>query len=50
MSKKRIQLTLFVGEPESVAIEHIRKMFNPLQYALIKAHVTLCRADELFRK
>jgi hypothetical protein len=47
MSKKRIQLTLFVGKPESEVIEHIRKKFNPLQYALIQAHVTLCREDEL---
>jgi 2'-5' RNA ligase len=47
MSKKRIQLTLFVEEPESLPIEQIRKTFNPLQYMLIQAHVTLCREDEL---
>ncbi|MEO8174241.1 MAG: 2'-5' RNA ligase family protein [Sediminibacterium sp.] len=47
MSKKRIQLTLFVEETESVEIERIRKEFNPEQYSLIKSHVTLCREDEL---
>jgi 2'-5' RNA ligase len=47
MSKKRIQLTCFVSEPESQPIEDIRKKFNPLQCNLIQAHVTLCREDEL---
>ncbi|MEP7320201.1 MAG: 2'-5' RNA ligase family protein [Panacibacter sp.] len=47
MNIKRIQLTLFVDEIESVAIEKIRKEFNPEQYALIKSHVTICREDEL---
>lgn len=28
-------------------IEQIRKEFNPLQFELIKAHVTLCREDEI---
>ena len=47
MSKTRIQLTLFVDENESMAIEETRKKFNPEQYELIKSHVTLCREDEL---
>ncbi len=47
MSKKRIQLTLFVEKDESAAIEQIREKFNPEQYKLIKSHVTLCREDEL---
>lgn len=47
MSQKRIQLTLFIDENELGQIEKIRKEFNPEQYALIKAHVTLCREDEL---
>jgi hypothetical protein len=37
----------FVGEAESASVEHIRKMFNPLQYALIKVDVTLCGEVEL---
>jgi hypothetical protein len=47
MLKKRIQLTLFVSENDSVQIEKVRKQFNPAQYALIKSHVTLCREEEL---
>jgi len=47
MHKKRIQLSLFIDETESVEIEKIRSIFNPEQYALIKSHVTLCREDEL---
>lgn len=45
----RIQLTLFVDENESQAIEQVRKQYNPEQYQLIKSHVTLCREDELFQ-
>jgi 2'-5' RNA ligase len=44
---KRVQLTLFVDENESTIIEYIRNKFNPIQYNLIKSHVTLCREDEL---
>ncbi|HQW00857.1 MAG: 2'-5' RNA ligase family protein [Saprospiraceae bacterium] len=44
---RRIQLTLFVDEKQSAAIEHIRQKFNPQQYGLIKAHVTLSREDEI---
>ena len=47
MSKKRLQLTLFIDEDKSEMIEKIRKEFNPLQFELIKSHVTLCREDEL---
>ena len=47
MIKKRIQLTLFIDEDKSETIENIRKKFNPLQFDLIKSHVTLCREDEL---
>lgn len=43
----RRQLTLFVDEKQSAAIESIRQKFNPQQYRLIKAHVTLCREDEI---
>ena len=47
MSQKRIQLTLFIDENALGQIEKIRQEFNPEQYALIKAHATLCREDEL---
>jgi len=40
----RKQLTLFV---ENQTIEEIRTKFNPKQHAIISAHVTLCREDEL---
>ncbi|WP_435353836.1 2'-5' RNA ligase family protein [Emticicia sp. SJ17W-69] len=43
----RQQLTLFVEEPFSNTIETIRKKYNPEQFQLIKAHVTLCREDEI---
>ncbi|MEO7523885.1 MAG: 2'-5' RNA ligase family protein [Ferruginibacter sp.] len=43
----RTQLTLFVEENKSEAIERIREKFNPEQYALIKSHVTICREHEL---
>ena len=47
MYQKRIQLTLFIPESDSEAIEKIRSTYNPEQYALIRSHVTLCREDEL---
>ena len=43
----RIQLTLFVDPKEAVTIERVRQEFNPGQFKLIKAHVTLCREDEI---
>ncbi|MBL0133793.1 MAG: 2'-5' RNA ligase family protein [Chitinophagaceae bacterium] len=46
MSTTRTQLTLFVS-PANEAIEKIRANYNPVQYALIPAHVTLCREDEI---
>jgi len=42
----RRQLTLFVDIIAAKSIEDIRKKFNPLQFALIPAHVTLCREGE----
>lgn len=45
--KTRRQLTLFLPEATSIIIEKIRKQYNPVQYALIKAHLTLCREDEI---
>ncbi len=46
MNKIRKQLTLFIEE-SNVNIEKIRMEFNPEQYKLISAHVTLCREDEI---
>ncbi|MBX2845852.1 MAG: 2'-5' RNA ligase family protein [Saprospiraceae bacterium] len=46
MEKIRRQLTLFINEPNGI-IEKIRATFNPIQYQLIPAHVTLCREDEI---
>ena len=42
----RRQLTLFINEPNG-NIERIRAEFNPVQFELIPAHVTLCREDEI---
>ena len=42
----RRQLTLFLNEPKG-NIEKIRSEFNPVQFDLIPAHVTLCREDEI---
>lgn len=43
----RKQLTLFVDERYSAEIEKIRKKYNPVQFHLIKSHVTLCRENEI---
>jgi 2'-5' RNA ligase len=47
LTNKRIQLTLFVNEKDSKVIEEVRSKFNPIQFRIIKSHVTLCREDEL---
>ncbi len=44
---KRKQLTLFLNELDSKSIESIRRRFNPIQFELIKSHITLCREDEI---
>lgn len=44
---KRKQLTLFLEESEAIAIEEIRKKYNPGQHELIRSHITLCREDEI---
>lgn len=44
---KRTQLTLFIDGRTAGPIEQVRRAYNPVQYALIPAHVTLCREDEL---
>lgn len=43
----RRQLTLFVDPKDAETIEHVRQGFNPIQFELIKSHVTLCREDEI---
>ena len=44
---KRRQLTLFLSESCSSEIEKCREKFNSEQFKLIKAHITLCREDEI---
>ncbi len=43
----RRQATLFVPLPFSAAMESIRSRFNSSQFGIIRAHVTLCREDEV---
>jgi len=43
----RTQLTLFVPSPEREQLEALRHQLDPVQAALIAAHVTLCREDEI---
>lgn len=45
MKSRRRQLTLFITDKSE--IEKVRMKFNPEQYQLINAHVTLCREDEI---
>jgi hypothetical protein len=45
--KTRIQLTLFVPDPAASDLEAVRRLVDPVQARLIRAHVTLCREDEL---
>jgi len=43
----RRQLTLFAEPKDAKPIEQVRQQFNPRQFKIIKAHVTLCREDEI---
>ncbi len=43
----RRQATLYLPLPWSICAESIRSQFNPVQFDLIRAHVTLCREDEV---
>lgn len=47
MTTVRRQLTLFAAGPTGDAIERVRAQLDPVQHALIAAHVTLCREDEI---
>lgn len=44
---QREQLSLYVPLPASDVLESVRRILDPVQHALIPAHVTLCREDEL---
>ncbi|MBL0024212.1 MAG: 2'-5' RNA ligase family protein [Saprospiraceae bacterium] len=43
----RKQITLFIEPEIARTIERVRQKYNPVQYALIDSHVTLCREDEI---
>lgn len=43
----RVQLRLYVPEPQAAIIHAVRRILDPLQSRLIPAHATLCREDEL---
>ena len=43
----RRQATLYLPPPYAADIEWLRSTCNPAQHALIRAHVTLCREDEV---
>ncbi len=47
MSSRRIQLSLYVAEPQAATINKLRERLDPVQSGLIPAHVTLCREDEM---
>ncbi len=44
---RRTQWTLFVPSPHRERLDAIRAQLDPVQHALIGAHVTLCREDEI---
>ena len=43
----RRQATLYLPLADSTAIESLRARFNRVQFELIRAHVRLCREDEV---
>ena len=47
MSDTRDQLSLFVDGPDGRRLNALRAVLDPVQAALIPAHVTVCREDEL---
>ena len=44
---RRRQATLYLPLPNSDRVESLRSQFNRDQFELIRAHVTLCREDEV---
>jgi hypothetical protein len=47
MEKRRRQLSLFLPAPDGAVIDSVRQRLDPLQHAIIPAHVTLCRDPEI---
>ena len=47
LATSRTQLTLLVPEPAASVLEEVRRRVDPAQAALVPAHVTLAREDEL---
>ncbi len=43
----RRQLTLFASPTDTEVIEAVRQKYNPIQFGLIRSHVTLCREEEI---
>jgi 2'-5' RNA ligase len=43
----RRQATLYLPKIQGATIERLRAQYNPAQAALIRAHITLCREDEV---
>ncbi len=43
----RRQLTLFLPPGQRAIVEPVRQRLDPTQHAIIQAHVTLCRDEEL---
>lgn len=43
----RRQLTLFLPPDQCAIVDPVRQRLDPRQHAIIRAHVTLCRDDEL---
>lgn len=45
--RMRRQLTLNVAPDQRAAVDRVRQRLDPKQYAIVPAHVTLCRDEEL---
>lgn len=45
--RMRRQLTLIVAPDQHAALDRVRQRLDPKQYAIVPAHVTLCRDEEL---
>ncbi|MEP7325852.1 MAG: 2'-5' RNA ligase family protein [Gemmatimonadota bacterium] len=43
----RRQATLYLTPPHTEIVELLRSRFNPVQFGLIRAHVTLCRDEDV---
>ena len=45
--REQFYSTLYLPLPHSVNVEALRSRFNPVQFGMIRAHVTQCREDEV---